>query len=718
MASKGYEKFSDDEEEEVEVSGNTPAESPSSPAVLQEVHQVDPSAASDQRDPQPDLDLNLNVVTGMDEEAGGSGGGEGGGNGDLSTESRSSRWTYAAFYRWVTSNAVMLYISQFLSAWGDRMWSFTVALYLVEIQEQSLRLTAIYGLCISASSLIFGAAVGKWVDRTPRLRAARTSLIIQNSCVLVNACLLCTVLLLQSDILKIWNGGLYIICQLIIIVLGTLASLASLAESICIQKDWVVVVAGGDKEVLAVMNANMRRIDLISNILAPIAVGAIMTSSMLVGGIFVASWNAVSMVIEYWNLWRVYRNVPELAFKGGVDCTDEAVPEQEVTSQYSEMGEPAIEERDQNSNPVGDIQVSRDNYELESRKVESTEAPGPVAPSTQASQATTPTSRITDDGERDFTEIPVTPTSAPPASSHPSSATTATKEGGCCGRVTRQLKYMFEGWKVYKSYVEFWAGLGLAFLYMTVLGFDSITLGYGYSQGMPEYAMGILQALGSITGIFGTMLYPVMRSRIGLERAGLYSLGIQISFLMLCVGSLWAPGSPFIYDYGNSTVDASQSSPPTLSVMTRQVGVMAPPPVGLSTTEAPDLSRVQCKYTGSDEQQTSLASAIILFTGIVMSRIGLWAFDLVTTQLIQENVVETERGVFNGVQRALECCFDMIHFTLVIVLPCPETFGYLVITSILFVSIGACNYMVYSYKRRGHLVHMEKIAPCLKNGHV
>lgn len=98
--------------------------------------------------------------------------------------------------------------------------------------------------------------------------------------------------------------------------------------------------------------------------------------------------------------------------------------------------------------------------------------------------------------------------------------------------------------------------------------------------------------------------------------------------------------------------------------------------------------------------------------------LGLWAYDLVVTQLVQENVVETERGVFNGVQRALECSFDMIHFILVIALPCPETFGYLVIASVVFIMIGACCYMVYSYKIRGHLVHMEKFTPCLTNGHV
>lgn len=50
------------------------------------------------------------------------------------------------------------------------MWSFGVGLFMVIISPQSLRVTAIYGLCMGGSILLFGALVGDWVDRTPRLR--------------------------------------------------------------------------------------------------------------------------------------------------------------------------------------------------------------------------------------------------------------------------------------------------------------------------------------------------------------------------------------------------------------------------------------------------------------------------------------------------------------------------------------------------------------------
>ena len=50
------------------------------------------------------------------------------------------------------------------------MWTFAVALFLVELEDNSLRLTATFGFALSISVLVLGAMVGKWVDKTPRLK--------------------------------------------------------------------------------------------------------------------------------------------------------------------------------------------------------------------------------------------------------------------------------------------------------------------------------------------------------------------------------------------------------------------------------------------------------------------------------------------------------------------------------------------------------------------
>lgn len=64
------------------------------------------------------------------------------------------------------------------------------------------------------------------------------------------------------------------------------------------------------------MNATMRRIDQVTNILAPLAVGQVMTlASNVVGCGFILGWNLVSLIVEFVFLSRVYRIVPALSVK-------------------------------------------------------------------------------------------------------------------------------------------------------------------------------------------------------------------------------------------------------------------------------------------------------------------------------------------------------------------------------------------------------------------
>lgn len=64
------------------------------------------------------------------------------------------------------------------------------------------------------------------------------------------------------------------------------------------------------------MNATVRRIDQLTNILAPMAVGQIMTfGSTVIGCGFISGWNLVSMCVEYFLLWKVYQKTPALAVK-------------------------------------------------------------------------------------------------------------------------------------------------------------------------------------------------------------------------------------------------------------------------------------------------------------------------------------------------------------------------------------------------------------------
>jgi hypothetical protein len=99
---------------------------------------------------------------------------------------------------------------------------------------------------------------------------------------------------------------------------------------------------------------------------------------------------------------------------------------------------------------------------------------------------------------------------------------------------------------------------------MTVLSFDSVTRGkyslrflflfwkyaihsiaYVIDQGLSELLLGILNALGSVLGIIGTLVYPILVKRSGLVRTGVIGFWSEFSMLIICLLSLFVHGSSF-----------------------------------------------------------------------------------------------------------------------------------------------------------------------------
>lgn len=525
-----------------------------------------------------------------------------------------------------TSAKFLIYMGHALSTWGDRMWNFAVAVFLVELYGNSLLLTAVYGLVVAGSVLLLGAIIGDWVDKNPRLKVAQTSLLVQNSCVILCGFLLMLVFQFKEQLVELYNGWILTTCYVLVITIANIANLASTATSITIQRDWVVVVAGQDSSKLADMNATVRIIDQLTNILAPMLVGQIMAfGSHFIGCGFISGWNLCSMCLEYALLWKVYQKTPALASKAG----------QKEQVELKQLSPPK---------------------ELESGQASPEESSQPLMNETSAAV------------------MPESP-----------------KKHGCCYQATEPLRTLRAGWVAYYNQNIFFAGMSLAFLYMTVLGFDCITTGYAYTQGLNGSVLSLLMGASAVSGICGTVAFTWVRKKCGLIRTGFISGTAQLSCLMLCVVSVFAPGSPF---------DLSVS--PFQDLYTHLVGEKALPEAdhiltsiltgGNATTAAPaeELPPLQ-----------SYMSVSLLFAGVIAARVGLWSFDLTVTQLIQENVIESERGVINGVQNSMNYLLDLLHFIMVILAPNPEAFGLLVIISVSFVAMGHIMYFGFAFKSLG-----------------
>ncbi|KAH9518527.1 hypothetical protein Btru_017057 [Bulinus truncatus] len=476
-----------------------------------------------------------------------------------------------------------VYFSHFLSAWGDRMWAFGVGLFLINISSDSLQLTAVYGLSMSLNVLLFGALVGDIVDETPRLKAAQIALVLQNLFVIICAALIYFFLAYMKDIMLVGDWMRYT-AYVLIILLCVLSRLTSMARQIAVEKDWIVEMCGNDKDRLASMTASLRRIDLSTQVLAPMATGFIMAmAGVEFGAIFIGSWNFVSVFIEYYFLWKVYNTVPALKEKKDLKKS-QALTEAE-TSQKEDV-KPNEEGKKEEELTLDHEQVEIATID---EKIDAKEEPNNQQPF------------LNQDVKK------------------------KAKKKCSLARIFNSLERLYLGWPVYARYGVRNAGLALACLYMTVLGFDSITVGYAKTQGVSELLVGIMMALAASFGIFGTFMYPFMRRRLGLARTGIFGLSLQITCLILCVVSVWMPGSKFDLSLGSS-------SNTTIIVES-------------NCSESITLDRNKTLHCSNEILNLKDNVSIwMLLGGIITARFGLWVADLTISQLFMESVAEKERG--------------------------------------------------------------------------
>lgn len=175
-----------------------------------------------------------------------------------------------------------LYISHFFNTWDERMYEFASCLLIITKFNDTLLPYSIFGLTIATSGILFNGYIGKLVDQCSRLHFVLSTIIIQKIMILM----CCFMLFIMKSYIDL----------AILTLMSCIAKLASVANTIAIEKDWVTCMYGDDKEQLSKVNAVIRRIDLISKMLAPIFISFIIDSNY--GLISIIIFNITGLMIE------------------------------------------------------------------------------------------------------------------------------------------------------------------------------------------------------------------------------------------------------------------------------------------------------------------------------------------------------------------------------------------------------------------------------------
>jgi len=204
------------------------------------------------------------------------------------------------------------------------MWQFAVPILFMEIFVDTLLPSASFSLAMYATCMVVIPSVGRLLDRTNRWAAMKYAIVVENLMIVLSSALLVAILVVTNadGIHKpewTWRLALLFAATL---VCGGIGQVLNNAQTIGLERDWVVVIAGGDSAQLAQLNTTMRRIDLACKILGPMAFGIIMdfagddaTTRATIGAAAVGVWNVASTPLEYVMTQDIYHLVPELAIK-------------------------------------------------------------------------------------------------------------------------------------------------------------------------------------------------------------------------------------------------------------------------------------------------------------------------------------------------------------------------------------------------------------------
>ncbi|PWW77267.1 hypothetical protein C7212DRAFT_357277 [Tuber magnatum] len=199
-----------------------------------------------------------------------------------------------------------LYLSHLLSTWNSRVFEFGALLFIASLYPNTLLPGSLYALVRGVSAVLCSPRVGRYVDSGDRLRVVRVSIVAQRVAVVLS----CGGLLAVRDGVGGMVGG--VVMMGVLAVLACCEKLASVGNLVAVERDWVVVVAGGDEGSLQVLNSQMRRIDLFCKLLGPLAVSMVDGISTVVAIYVVLGLNLASVGVEYFAIAGVYRIVPAL----------------------------------------------------------------------------------------------------------------------------------------------------------------------------------------------------------------------------------------------------------------------------------------------------------------------------------------------------------------------------------------------------------------------
>ncbi|WKY13800.1 hypothetical protein Q1695_004550 [Nippostrongylus brasiliensis] len=199
-----------------------------------------------------------------------------------------------------------LYAAFVSTCMEDRAWSFCVSLSMQALG--GMRMVSIEHFAEGIGQMVLSGHLGRAFDRVSRKTAIMSVVPVNNISIALAASMFIVCLTVDP------NSPWYFVFLVLGILVCAINRLFLNAEKFLVSRDWVVVISNGGT--LSSLNATLRALDQLTNVISPLIIGLLVTvSGLRVTCAIFGSFSLVSMASKAFFLRALYIRTPQLAQK-------------------------------------------------------------------------------------------------------------------------------------------------------------------------------------------------------------------------------------------------------------------------------------------------------------------------------------------------------------------------------------------------------------------
>lgn len=249
-------------------------------------------------------------------------------------------------------------------------------------------------------------------------------------------------------------------------------------------------------------------------------------------------------------------------------------------------------------------------------------------------------------------------------------------------KVVRFVEQTYESLKIFLTSKVVVPGIVLSVLYINILGMSYPMYGFGRQSCLTEATLALVNICCAFIGFLAPALFPCFVKQMGLINTGVVAgVWMIVTMSVSCIG-LFTPGSDYFLYTGNTQCPIETSHNATVK---NNMWLKCP---------------TDCGGKPIYDMPSEFISIGLIFGSAVLQRLGVFLFDMVTTQLFQLYVDPDKRNRAAAGQFSMNSVFNIIMYCFGLVWTETCDFGSGILSSAAIITTAYIGYFIWAARNK------------------